>query len=373
MKPIIIDRYILKEWLKTFGVTLMLILGILLLEDMYKNLKNFLERGADLLTLLLYYAYIIPNCFCTVLPISFFISVLYVLNDMQAHNEIVAMRASGMTVFQITRSFWGAAFLLMGLMAIFNAYLLPKASDGAQKIVQQIDYNDQKRRTGNANAIGLQSHLCLHNAKEGRLWHIAQFSLYSNCGKFVNLSKINTQGNETERITAESIIYDLKNQEWIFKNGKQWFFDTHTYVPERFTPFEQWTFKCSENPKLMTFIHKPLKYLGAHELKEILSFVPKNHPRFLEHQIKYYSILSSPLICFMVVLLAIPFSLKGVRTNPMVGVSKAAGLFFIYYIVCSIGRMLGTQNTLSPLMAAWFPNLLMLAFGLLLYRQLAPK
>lgn len=369
----IIDRYILKEWLKTFSVTLMLILGILLLEDMYKNLKNFLERSADLQSLLLYYIYIIPNCFCTVLPISFFISVLYVLNDMQAHNEVVAMRASGMTVFKITRSFWWAAVTLTVLMAIFNAYLLPQASNGAQQIVQQIEYKEQKRRTGNANAIGLQSHLCLHNVKEGRLWHISQFSLYSNQGKFITLSKINDQGNEVERIAAAEITYDSEKQQWIFENGKHWLFDTNSYIPKGFTAFKQWELKCEENPNLMTFIHKPLKYLGAHELKQILTFVPKNHPRFLEHQIKYYSILSSPLICFMVVLLAIPFSLKGVRTNPMVGVSKAAGLFFIYYIVGSIGRMLGTQNTLSPLMAAWFPNLLMLGFGLLLYRQLAPK
>ena len=333
MKPSILDRYILKEWLKTFCVTLMLILGILLLEDMYKNLKNFLEHGANLQTLLLYYTYIIPNCFCTVLPISFFISVLYVLNDMQAHNEVVAMRASGLTVLKITRSFWWAAFILMLLMIVFNAYVLPKASNGAQQIVQQIDYNYQKRYTSNTHDIGNYSHLCLHNAKEGHLWHITQFSLYTQQGKFVTLSKINKQGNEVERISAEKIVYDTKNQQWIFENGKHWFFDTHTYIPEYFIPFHQWQFKCVENPKLMTFIHKPLKYLGVHELKEILAFVPKNHPRFLEHQIKYYSILSSPLIYFMVVLLAIPFSLKAVRTNPMIGVSKAAGLFFIYYII----------------------------------------
>ncbi|MGX8716758.1 MAG: LptF/LptG family permease, partial [bacterium] len=98
-----------------------------------------------------------------------------------------------------------------------------------------------------------------------------------------------------------------------------------------------------------------------------------DNPRFLEHRIKYFSILSSPLICLMVVLLAIPFSLSGVRTNPMVGVSKAASLFFVYYVVGSIGKMLGTQNTLSPWVAAWFPNLFMLILGVGLYRKLAPK
>ena len=369
----IIDRYIFKEWLKTLSIAIMLILGILILEDMYKNLKNFLERDANFITLLTYYIYLIPNCFCTVLPISFFISVLYVLNDMQSHNEVVALRASGMTVFKITRSFWLAALLLTALMIALNAYLLPYASDQMRQIVAQIDFNDQKRKTGKTDNIGIQRHLCLHNEKAGRLWHINTFSLYTQKGSFVTLSLINPQKREVERLEASEVYYDPQQKTWTFQKGKHWYFDPHVFIPSRFTTFQEESITCEENPQLMSFIHKPLKYLGINELKKILNFVPKNHPRFLEHTIKYFSLLSSPLICFMIVLLAVPFSLSGVRTNPMVGVSKASGLFFAYYIVGSIGRMLGTQNILSPLIAAWFPNLLMLFIGIILYQQLAPK
>ena len=144
-------------------------------------------------------------------------------------------------------------------------------------------------------------------------------------------------------------------------------------MPKRFIPFENWELECEETPQLMSYLYKPVKHLGAGELKRIISFIPEDNPRFLEHRIKYCSILSSPLICIMVILLAIPFSLSGVRTNPMVGVSKAAGLFFVYYMVGSIGKMLGIQSTLSPWVAAWFPNLFMLLLGVGLYWKLAPK
>lgn len=367
---LLIDRYIFKEWLKVLCITMMLILGILMLEDMYRNLKTFLEHGASFGTLLLYYSYVIPNCLCTVLPISFFISVLYLLNDMQAHNEVVALRASGMTVFQITRSLWIAAVMLMFFMGIFNAFVLPYASDKMQSILKKIEYDYQIKQGGSREQLGMQWHLCLHNEKAGHLWHIRTFSLYTLRGNHVTLS-LTENGREVERIEAKDVAYEAGK--WKFYKGKRWLFSQEAFVPKRFIPFENWELQCEETPQLMSYLYKPVKYLGAGELKRIIEFVPEDNPRFLEHRIKYFSILSSPLICLMVVLLAIPFSLSGVRTNPMVGVSKAASLFFVYYVVGSIGKMLGTQNTLSPWVAAWFPNLFMLILGVGLYRKLAPK
>ena len=368
--PSLIHRYIFKEWLKVLFVTMVLILGILILEDMYRNLKTFLEHGAHFKTLLLYYSYVVPNCLCTVLPISFFISVLYLLNDMQSHNEIIALRASGMTVFQITRSLWLSAIVLMVFMAVFNAYVLPYASDKMQNITKQIEYDYQIQRGGNRDYLGLQWHLCLHNEKAGRLWHMRTFSLYSLQGDHVTLSFIEN-GHEVERLEAKKVVYEANT--WKFYNGRRWLFSEETFVPKRFIPFDSWQLQCEETPQLMNFLYKPVKHLGAGELKRIISFVPESNSKFLEHRIKYFSILSSPLICLMVILLAVPFSLCGVRTNPMVGVSKAVGLFFIYYVIGSVGKMLGIQNTLSPLVAAWFPNLFMLLLGIFLYLKLAPK
>ena len=372
--PRLIDRYIFKEWLKALSVTVLLILGILLLEDMYRNLKNFLERGADIKMLLCYYGFVIPNCLGTVLPIAFFISVLYVLNDMQAHNEVVALRASGMTVFSITRGFWVAGVLLTGLLIGFNAYLLPYASDRMNTIVQQIDYNAQKKHTNDTEQIGIRYNLCFHHPTAGRLWRINRFGLYANRGTFTTLSMLDTDGNERERIEAHAVSFEPSTHMWHFFNGKHWYFEEKSNTVRNFKPFTEETYDTfDETPPFMDCVHKPLKHLGAHELKQIINFFPENNTHFSEHRIDYASIASSPLICLMVLLLAIPFSLGGVRTNPMVGISKAVGLFFVYYLAGGFGRMLGTRGMLSPLAAAWFPNAIMLVLGMILYRKLAPR
>ena len=75
------------------------------------------------------------------------------------------------------------------------------------------------------------------------------------------------------------------------------------------------------------------------------------------------------MACIIVIAIGIPFSVAGVRTNPMVGVSKTFGLFFLYFVVDSVLTTLGGRGVISPLTAVVIPNALMLLFAFSLYRK----
>jgi lipopolysaccharide export system permease protein len=53
-----------------------------------------------------------------------------------------------------------------------------------------------------------------------------------------------------------------------------------------------------------------------------------------------------------------------VRVNPAVGISKSIGLFALYYLFAQLGGSLATKDVLSPVMAAWIPNIGMCGVGL---------
>ena len=53
----------------------------------------------------------------------------------------------------------------------------------------------------------------------------------------------------------------------------------------------------------------------------------------------------------------------------MVGVSKSIGLFAAYYLLTNIFNMLGAGLWLPPVVAAWAPNVLMLAYAIYLCRK----
>ena len=67
--------------------------------------------------------------------------------------------------------------------------------------------------------------------------------------------------------------------------------------------------------------------------------------------------------------IAVPFALTGVRTNPMVGVSKAMGFFAIFFVLISIASIFGERQIIPAMLAAWIPNLVMLAVSVHLFEK----
>jgi lipopolysaccharide export system permease protein len=366
------DRYLFREWLKAMLVFLWLTLGILFLEDMYKNSKMFIDREVPLVTVGGYYGALLPHFLCTAVPLSFFLSLLFVLNALHGHNEIVAMRASGWTVFRITRILWVTAGVLVGAMVFFNARILPWASEKVQTILEIIEFNHQKKEGRSDGEVGKISHINFYHWEKNRLWFISDFSLYSHRGKQAMVSQLNDRGQECGRIQAREVCFDEVRREWIFRRGVEWKFDADEPIGYQYFDEKQMT-DFTETPGLMDGVAKPVKYLTFKELKAIRQEFPKSHKSLAGYHVRYYSILSTPFVCLVGVLLAVPFSLSGVRSNPIVGVSEAVGLFFLYYLFSHLGDLFGTQGFLSPFVAAWIPNFFMLLLGGEFYRRLAPR
>jgi lipopolysaccharide export system permease protein len=79
-------------------------------------------------------------------------------------------------------------------------------------------------------------------------------------------------------------------------------------------------------------------------------------PKLVRYAVRYYSLLANTLGPLIVIAIAIPFAVSGVRVNPAVGVSKSIGLFFLYYVLNNVGTSLATNGYLDPLAAAWVPH-----------------
>jgi lipopolysaccharide export LptBFGC system permease protein LptF len=76
---------------------------------------------------------------------------------------------------------------------------------------------------------------------------------------------------------------------------------------------------------------------------------------------KLHGRLATPLMCLVVVLIAIPFGAASGRRNVFVGVASSLVICFAYYVLQQVGLSFGASGWLPPWLGAWFPNL---AFGL---------
>lgn len=347
------------------------LVGILLLTVVYKDLSDFLEWDVSFLPILEYFFMTALAYLPIAIPVSLLVSLLFILGHFHKNQELTAMRAAGLGIFRITRSLWAAGALLSLLMLALNATLVPYASDRAATILARSELA-HKEKTGQFTSERSRGEfLFYNNPKNERNWLITSFSPYTNTGYNVNLYSYKNN-RICHAIAAQIGTFDEVKKIWTLRHGREIFYDTETGLPTRQPTFETMKISAeSENPRIMALIGRKVSSLSIPEIGAILKEVgdDSTNPRIAAYAVSYNTILASPFCCLVVVGIAIPFAVSGVRKNPMVGVSMSILLFAIYYLLTSLFSALGSAQFLPPLLAAWTPNLLLGVFAFLQCRK----
>jgi lipopolysaccharide export system permease protein len=269
------------------------------------------------------------------------------------------MRAAGFSLFKITRSLWIFGLLLTIFLFQLNARIIPWSVEAAREIWNGYAYSKALQEETPEEEVGLLYNLTFFNRKDGRLWFLNRFNEYNYLAYGITISEVAEEGGvEVRRLVANRGFYDDLNGGWTLNEGRETVFDPESGEPVRSLAFDQRHLPgYSEDPSLMKALEKRAKDLSLSELKSVVDYLePAGDPRLATYAVTFYDLLFSPLSGLIILGLAIPFSVTGVRTNPFVGVSKAMGLLFLYYILLNVAQFAGSSG-FNPLMAAFLPNL----------------
>ena len=364
----VLDRHVLIEWLKMFALVLAAMLGLLVLEDMTHNFSDFIDYKSSVLEVVYYYLVILPGKLPIVLPLSILISLLYALGQLHRSNEFTAMRAAGVGIFRITRSIWAVGVLLAAGSWFLGANVIPWSVEHARRIKENLAYQAEAKRVS-IDQVGMQKVVTFDNQRQRRLWMINRFSPFSNRGFGVTVSELDGKRREVTRIVAREAYYDEIAHAWTFLWGCERWFDPDEGEQTSVTTFDEKTYsQISDDPRLMLLLGKKPDDLSITELRSIIDYYTiDENPKVVDFAVQYQRLLAAPIGMLIVMALAIPFAMSGVRVNPAVGVSKSIGLFFLYYLLANIGSLLGERQTVTPLLAAWLPNLVMILCSVVLF------
>lgn len=366
----LLDRYIFIEWFKIFALSLGATLGVLMLVDANTSLYQLLNANASVKAILWYYLTLTPSLLPVVMPVSLLISVLFCMGQLHRNQEIIAMRAVGITLWRISAPLFVAGGALAIVMLALNAWLVPISVETSREFKDNLRFSAEARKVDSAQ-VGIIPQLGFDDRRVGRLWLINSFSQYAYRGFGVSVYQKDERGRETARITADEAFYDDMDGHWVLLRGRELTFNPDTGEPIRSVLFDKRV--CAdwkEDPGLMQTLMKRPKDLSFFEINGVLDSIPaRNNPRLLTYLVQYHGILANPFVCLVVVGIAVPYAVAGVRTNPMVGVSKSAGLFLAFYILANICTMLGSNGWVSPFLAAWIPVVAMLGFSAWLFKK----
>jgi lipopolysaccharide export system permease protein len=386
MGTTLIDRHILREWLKIFLMTLAAITGLLLVARIFELAPDFMRWGASATDAFACFALQVPAYLPVVLPVAILVSTLFLLCQLHRDLELTAMRCAGLGIFRITRSLWAAGGCLSVLLFLLNASLVPAATELSRGIMEGAKFNFLQREKAASHpdspaaadtkpSAGKRPTPQFYvNNNAHRIWSINNFDGHSGRGQGVHIHQNDEQGNPVEAWLASYGEYDAARGFWTLRDGRHLIYDTsgRLVAEPRFKelPLPALTEK-PHTMLVMNLSNKPHQ-LSIHEIKDVLDQAgAESSARIASLSVQYHSVIASPFTCLIAIGLAIPFAVAGVRVNPMVGISKSILLFGLYHFSMIVFSLFGTQRHIPPMLAAWLPNILMLLLALVLCRRVS--
>ncbi len=121
----LLQRYLLRQLVRPFLLGVFVVTFLLTMDFLFDYLDLFLGKGIDLLTVLQLFVLGLGWMLALSVPCGVLVGVLMTYGRLAQDNEVVAVRASGISPMRIlTPAIWASVAVAVGL-TIFNNYVLP--------------------------------------------------------------------------------------------------------------------------------------------------------------------------------------------------------------------------------------------------------
>lgn len=343
----ILQRYLLREFLKIFAICFAGLLGSYLLVDFFQDIDLFLNFPTPVRWKLVYFLLKIPLFVFHISPVAMLVATLVTLGIMSRNRELTAAKCAGVNLVRLS-----APLLLFGLLAsaaVFatNEFVVPLTSRQGQYVL------DIKIKNRPMRSIFRQNRIWLYG--EGNtIFNVQLLDPVERSLEGVTLYRFDPSGKRIlSRIDARSAHF--RRGSWWFFNGTVRSFRDDGSVRTR--PFARRQFDIRERPEDISQYRKDPEDMNLPELVEYIRKLRRGGFNPTAYVVDMHAKVSLPLVTLVVTLLAVPFAF---RSGPGGGIVASLGasltLGFAYWIVISIGVSLGHAGKLSPLLSAWLPN-----------------
>jgi len=387
----IYDRHLLREWLQVLGLVLAAMIGLLFVQVLYDDFRMLSEQGAGARDFALYVLVTLPSFLAIVLPVALLLSLLYVLGRLHRAGELVALRAAGVGLLRITAPVWLVGLVMCAATWGLNASVVPWSVETSRALRDSLEFRRQAESALQTDAIGAVRRVAFDNragaaGDEGRLWFINRYSQFTQRAYGVTVSVFEeaevvgeaiagasaARSGRELRIVAAEAWRDEAAGGWVFANGQELFFDAESGEIRAPRPFAQLVeSRFDEEPSLMLMVDRRPVDLSFLELRRLVDYyAEEGNPKGAAYAVRYFGLVADTFGPLVVIALAIPFAVSGVRVNPAVGVSKSIGLFFLYYVLMNAASSLAVKQVIEPALAAWLPNAGMAAIAAWLFARL---
>ena len=364
--PLILDDYILRQFVATFLLVLVSFVLLLLIFTFFELLGDIIRNRTPLVTVGEYLVNLTPSMVDLTTPLAVLVAVLVTFGVLTRTNELTAMKATGISLYRVMAPVVAAAAMLSLALFVFEQSYLPTANRRQESLRSVIKGKPAQTflRPDRQWIFGLQK-----PGEPGRIFYYQFFD--PDHDRFANITvfEFNPENfSISRRIFAASVHWEPQLNEWIFERGWERRFNGEAV--SSYTTFRVESFpEITEKPEYFKRDARQSQEMSFAELRRYIAALRQSGFDTKQLSVQLNHKLAFPLITVVMAMLAIPFALSTGRRGSLTGIAAAIGLAVVYWAVEGTFEALGTVNMLPALLAAWSPDLLFaLAGGYLLLR-----
>ncbi len=344
----ILDLYLTRTFLLYFLLTLVVCVSLFFMFTFFELLDDVFENSVPNTLLLDYFFHLLPHTLMLLFPISVLIATLVTFGVLDKTNQVLALKACGVSVYRIALPVLTFALMVSVFIFVIQEYVLPYANqrqDNLRNIIKghpvQTYYQE-----GRSWIFG----------EENRLYNYSYFD--SERDSFAELSIYHLDIAENrlfQHIYARRATWNATDQSWQLYNGWERSFRGDQL---EFSTFDEKISPMNEEPSYFAQEVKESSKMTFLELRDYIASLQQGGFEVDHLKTELYKKLSFPVVSFIMSILGIPFAFSIGRKGTLYGVAVGVLLGIVYWGAFGVFGVLGSNGLLSPILAAWGPNLL---------------
>jgi LPS export ABC transporter permease LptG/LPS export ABC transporter permease LptF len=343
----ILDRYVAMTYLRLLGLSA-LALGGMFYVSAFIDLSEKVFRGTGTWTMLgTFFIYTTPQYLYYIVPLAVLLASLVTVAILTKNSELVVMKACGISLYRFAVPMVaGAVAAGMFLFALEQTVLGP-ANRHARAIRHVLD-------GGSPETFDVLNRRWVVG-RDGAIYHYGYFD--PRLRRFTSLWVYEfDEGMRhiTQRTFADQAQY--ADNAWNVERGwartftgggESASFLQFASAQRTFEPPEHFSTETAD-PEFMSFT----------QLRTYTEQLAQSGFDVVRQRVALYRKLSFPFVTIVMTLIAVPFAVTIGRSGAMAGIGVGIAIALAYWTTILFFAAMGSGGLLTPLLAAWAPNLL---------------
>ena len=345
-----IDLYIIKRYIGTFTVMILLFIPIGIMVDVAEKIDKFKEKEVPLDAIIDYYFDFMWYFGNLLYPVFLFLAIIWFTSKLANNSEIIAILSSGVSFYRYLRPFLIAASIIALAAFLAGMYVVPQASKGFKEFSHK--YISRKKNDRTTSNLYKQ-------INDNEFIYVSSYDPNRKRGN--NFTLEHFEGEQMKfKIFAQTI-------RWVESDS---IFRLINYRKRTFTANDEIYEQENRKDTLFGFEIQdlaPLNYLAETlslgDLNEFIAEEERSGSALIDvHLLVRHKRYSIPLSVFVLTIIGVAVS--SFKRRGGMGINLAFGIItgFTFIFFDKIFGVLVDKTDMSPAVGAWIP---LGVFGLL--------